>query len=86
MPHEHIVVTPEAAALFNRHDVSGRLHNTQRGRVSLGIGADLADFQFGEIAAAAAIFHLGQRHFDGFRDLLGPFTIPLEQMQGHALS
>ena len=78
MPHQHIVVAPEAAALFNRHDVSGRLHHTERGRVSLGIGADLTDLQLGEIAAAAAVFHLGQRHFDGFSDLLSPLAIPLQ--------
>ena len=72
MPHQHIVVAPEAAALLNRHDVGGRLHHTERGRVSLGVGADLTDLQLGKIAAATAVFDLGQRHFDGFRDLLGP--------------
>ena len=85
MPHQHVVVPPETAALLNRHDISGRLHDTQRRRVSLEIGADLTDLQLGKIAAATAVLHFGQGHLDGFRDLLGPFAIPFQQMEGHAL-
>jgi len=85
VPHQHVVVTLEAATLLYGHDIYRRLHHTQQSRIALAIRANLANVQLAEVPALLAVLDLGQHRFDRLSDLLRALTIPLKQVECHAL-
>ena len=85
VPHQHEIMPQESAALLYGQHIGRCFHHADHAAVAPGISAHLADLQFGEIAAAAAVVYALHRGLQGQRQRGGTLAVALQQVQAHAL-